>query len=100
MLADEHPRADLGVRQSVAGESGDLGLLGGEFIRVSGPEAVDAVMAHLNGTVLRRSFLDVQAEIAAAEDAQREAKKKARTELRGARNKQQRKTRPTPRSPN
>ena len=50
-------------------------------------EAVDAVMAHLNGTVLRRSFLDVEAEIAAAEDAQREAKKKARKELREARHK-------------
>ena len=52
------------------------------------PEAIDAVMAHLNGTVLRRSFLDVEAEIAAAEDAQREAKKKARKELREARHKQ------------
>lgn len=52
-----------------------------------GPEAIDAVMAHLNGTVLRRSFLDVEAEIAAAEDAQREAKKKASKELREARHK-------------
>lgn len=52
------------------------------------PEAIDAVMAHLNGTVLRRSFLDVETEVAAAQDAQREAKK-AREELREARNKQQ-----------
>ncbi|MBV8218760.1 MAG: DUF1269 domain-containing protein [Solirubrobacterales bacterium] len=54
----------------------------------SGPEAIDAVMAHLNGTMLRRSFLDVEAELAAAEDAQRAAKKKARHELREAREKQ------------
>jgi uncharacterized membrane protein len=53
-----------------------------------GPEAVDAVMARLNGTVLRRRFNDVEAEIAAAEDAQREAKKKARKELSEARHKQ------------
>jgi uncharacterized membrane protein len=53
------------------------------------PEAIDAVMARLNGTVLRRSFLDVETEVAAAEDAQREAKKKAREELREARKKQQ-----------
>jgi uncharacterized membrane protein len=53
------------------------------------PEAIDAVMAHLNGTVLRRSFLDVETEVAAAQDAQRSAKKKARKELREARTKQQ-----------
>ncbi len=49
------------------------------------PEAIDAVMAHLNGTVLRRSFVDVETEVAAAQDAQREAKKKARQDLRDAR---------------
>jgi uncharacterized membrane protein len=52
------------------------------------PAAVDAVMAHLNGTVVRRSAADVELELAAAEDAQREAKKKARQELRDARHKQ------------
>jgi uncharacterized membrane protein len=51
------------------------------------PEAVDAVMAHLNGTVVRRSAADVELEVAAAEDAQREAKQKARQELREARHK-------------
>jgi hypothetical protein len=45
-------------------------------------------MAHLNGTVVRRSVTDVELEIAAAQDAQREAKKKARDELREARHKQ------------
>jgi len=53
------------------------------------PAAVDAVMAHLNGTVVRRSAADVELELAAAEDAQREAKKKARQELREARHKKQ-----------
>jgi uncharacterized membrane protein len=51
------------------------------------PVAVDAVMAHLSGTVVRRSVSDVELEIAAAQDAQREAKKKARDELRQARHK-------------
>ena len=53
------------------------------------PVAIDAVMANLGGTVLRRSAGDVQAEVAAAEDAQREAKKQARKELRDARHKKQ-----------
>jgi uncharacterized membrane protein len=53
------------------------------------PVAIDAVMANLGGTVLRRSAGDVQAEVAAAEEAQREAKKKARKELRDARHKKQ-----------
>ena len=50
--------------------------------------AVDAVVAHLDGTVVRRSVSDVELEIAAAQDAQRAAKKKARDELREARHKQ------------
>ena len=52
------------------------------------PAAVDAVIAHLNGTMVRRSASDVQLEIAAAEDAQRAAKQKARQELREARHKE------------
>ena len=47
--------------------------------------AIDAVMDHLGGTVVRRSAADVELELAAAEDAQREAKQKARKELRDAR---------------
>lgn len=49
------------------------------------PEVIDTAMNRLDGTVLRRSVNDVEAEIAAAENAQREAKKKARKELRHAR---------------
>ena len=50
---------------------------------------IDAAMANLGGTVLRRSAIDVRAEIAAAEDAQREAKKQARKELSEAHKKKQ-----------
>ena len=45
------------------------------------PEVVDAAIERLGGTVIRRSVLDVQAEIAAAEDAQHAAKKEARKRL-------------------
>jgi hypothetical protein len=41
-------------------------------------------MATLGGTVVRRSGADVRAEMAAAEDAQGAAKKKAREQLRDA----------------
>jgi uncharacterized membrane protein len=51
------------------------------------PTAIDAVMAHLGGTVTRRAATDVESEIAAAEDAQRAAKEKARRELRESREK-------------
>jgi hypothetical protein len=53
------------------------------------PVAIDAVMANLGGTVLRRSAADVQAEVAAAEEVQRAAKEQARNELRDARHKKQ-----------
>jgi hypothetical protein len=49
------------------------------------PEVVDTAMARLHGTVLRRPLDEVEAEVAAAGKAQREAKKKARTEPREAR---------------
>jgi uncharacterized membrane protein len=45
------------------------------------PEPADAAMAELGGTVLRRSVSDVEAEIAAAEKVQREAKREARKQL-------------------
>lgn len=44
-------------------------------------EVVDTAMAELGGTILRRDVEDVEAEIAAADDAQRAAKKAARKEL-------------------
>jgi uncharacterized membrane protein len=52
------------------------------------PEVVDAAMARLGGTVLRRPAGDVEAEVAAAEHAHREAKRTARKELVQARHHQ------------
>jgi uncharacterized membrane protein len=48
-------------------------------------EVIDTAMARLDGTVVRRLASEVEAEIAAAEHAQREAKRKARKELLHAR---------------
>jgi uncharacterized membrane protein len=48
-------------------------------------EVIDTAMARLGGTVVRRAASEVEAEIAAAEHAQREAKRKARKELLHAR---------------
>ena len=44
-------------------------------------DVVDKAMARLGGTVLRRSVDDVEAEVAAAQDAQRAAKREARKQL-------------------
>jgi uncharacterized membrane protein len=48
-------------------------------------EVIDTAMSRLGGTVLRRPADDVEAEVAAADHAQREAKRKARKELLHAR---------------
>jgi uncharacterized membrane protein len=48
-------------------------------------EIVDAAMSDLGGTVVRRAVADVEAEIAAAEDAERQAEHEARKELNRAR---------------
>ena len=45
------------------------------------PEVVDIAMSNLGGTVVRRPVADVEAEIAAAEKAERQAKMEARKEL-------------------
>jgi uncharacterized membrane protein len=82
---DDHTQSVLGDLSSSI-RVGPPGLLA--EVSEQDPAAVDAVMAHLNGTVVRRSVTDVELEIAAAQDAQREAKKKARDELREARHKQ------------
>jgi uncharacterized membrane protein len=49
------------------------------------PEVIDAAMARLGGEVMRRPVADVEEEIAAAEEAQRKAKREARKELQQAR---------------
>jgi uncharacterized membrane protein len=50
-----------------------------------GPAILDAAMADLGGTVVRRPVADVEAEIAAAEDAERKAEYEARKEMDRAR---------------
>ena len=45
------------------------------------PEVVNATMSEVGGTVLRRPVAEVEAEIAAAEEAERKAKHEARKEL-------------------
>ena len=45
------------------------------------PDAIDAAMERLGGTIVRRPLEDVEAEIAALEDAQSAAKKAARKRL-------------------
>jgi uncharacterized membrane protein len=49
------------------------------------PEAIDTAMARLGGTVLRRQAREVEAELSAAEHAQREGKPNARKDLLRAR---------------
>ncbi len=49
------------------------------------PEVIDTAMARLGGEVTRRSVVDVEEEIAAAQEAQRKAKGEARKELQKAR---------------
>ena len=46
------------------------------------PEVLDTAMGRLSGSVLRRPVVDVEAEIAAAEEAQKAAKREARKVLR------------------
>jgi len=48
-------------------------------------EVIDSAMARLGGEVLRRPVADVEDEIAAAQEAQRKAKREARKELHNAR---------------
>ncbi len=49
------------------------------------PEVIDSAMARLGGHVMRRPVFEVEQEIAAAQDAQREAEREARKQLHRAR---------------
>jgi uncharacterized membrane protein len=53
-------------------------------------EVVDTAMARLGGDVMRRPVVDVEEEIAAAQEAQRKAEREARKELHEARHEQRR----------
>ena len=54
------------------------------------PEVVDAAMAALGGTVLRRSVYEVEAGVAAIEKAERKAAREAQLELIRSRREQDR----------
>ena len=54
------------------------------------PETIDSAISQLGGSVLRRPLDDVKAEVAVADNAQRQAEKEARTQLRDARHKMHR----------
>jgi uncharacterized membrane protein len=75
--ADETESALSEISRSVP--AGHTALLA--QVSEDSPDAVNAAISRLGGTVVRRSLDDVEAEIAAAEDAQRAAKKAARQEL-------------------
>ena len=49
------------------------------------PEVIDTAMSRLGGEIMRRPVIEVEEEIAAAEEAQRKAEREARKELRDAR---------------
>ena len=49
------------------------------------PEVIDTAMARLGGQVMRRPILEVEQEIVAAQEAQRNAEREARSELRKTR---------------
>jgi uncharacterized membrane protein len=64
---------------SKSGRPGHAALLA--QVNEPSPQVIDTAMASLGGTVLRRGVEEVEAEIAAAEEAQRAAKRQARKEL-------------------
>jgi len=75
--AGEAESALAGISSSV--RVGRTALLA--VVTEQSPDAIDASMSGLGGTVLRRSVADVVAEVAAAEKAQRKARLEARKEL-------------------
>ena len=58
-------------------EVGRIALLA--IVRELNPEVIDAAISDLGGTVLRRYVADVEAEIAAAQDAERKPTRKPAT---------------------
>jgi uncharacterized membrane protein len=76
---------DLDETESVLGEMSRSVRVGHDAVLAEvseqSPEVVDSAMERLGGTVVRRPLDEVEAEIAAAEDAQRAAKQEARKRL-------------------
>ena len=87
---------DAGTADSALGEISSSVKIGHTALLAvvdeQSPEVVDAAMSDLGGTVARRSQAVVEAEIAAAEDAERTAKREARKELHRAQREQDKAT--------
>jgi len=85
MLGSLFDLSDMDETESALGaisssvEVGRTSLLA--VVTEQSPEVIDAAMTELGGTVLRRPVADVEAELAAAQDAERKAKWEARKEL-------------------
>ncbi len=58
---------------------GHTALIG--VVTEQSPDVIDAAMSGLGGRVLRRTVYDVEAEVAAAQNAERKARREARKEL-------------------
>ena len=78
-LADVEETESVLSQVSASARPGHTALLA--QVTEQSPEVLDAAMARFGGTVLRRPVADVEAEIAAAEKAQREAAREATKEL-------------------
>jgi uncharacterized membrane protein len=78
-MADADETESALEEMSRATRAGHTALLA--HVSEQSPDVVDAAVEQLGGTVVRRPLEDVEAEIAAAEDAQHAAKKAARKQL-------------------
>lgn len=86
LLGSLYDMADADDTDSVLGEMSKMVEVGRNSLLAQvveqSPEVIDAAMAGMSGTVVRRAKYEVAGEIAAAEEAQRKAKQEARKELR------------------
>ena len=86
LLGSLYDMADADDTDSVLGEMSKMVEVGRNSLLAQvveqSPEVIDAAIARMSGTVVRRAKYEVAGEIAAAEEAQRKAKQEARKELR------------------
>jgi len=91
LLGSLYDMADDDDTDSVLGEMSKTVQVGRNSLLAQvveqSPEIIDAVMAGMSGTVVRRAKYEVTEEIAAAEEAQRKAKQEARKKRREERHK-------------
>jgi len=94
LLGSLYDMADADDTDSVLGEMSKMVQVGRNSLLAQvveqSPEVIDAAMARMSGTVVRRAKYEVANEIAAAEGAQRKAKQEARKELRKERHEEHR----------